>query len=82
MHRYDRSVEFIVVYRRSTGELISVESFENGDAAVAALDIADGGDNDPDVETVLLGSTSFEALKVTHGRYFVRAPENLRPVAR
>lgn len=82
MHRYDHAVDFLVVYRRSTGELISVESFENADAAVAALNAADRGDNEADVETVLLGSTSFEALKVTHGRFFARAPEGLRPVAR
>jgi hypothetical protein len=69
-----------VVYRRSSRELVSVDVFTDGNAAVQALNAADAGSNDIDIETVLLGAESFEALKVTHGRYFVSAPADLRPV--
>jgi hypothetical protein len=75
-------MEFLVVYRRSSGELVSVDAYADGSAAIDALNALDSGSNDGDLETVLLGSDSFESLKVTHGRYFVGAPEGLRPVVR
>ncbi|MFM9132901.1 MAG: hypothetical protein ACKORY_09370 [Actinomycetota bacterium] len=73
-------MDFLVVYRRSSRELVSVDVFTDGNAAVQALNAADAGLNDIDIETVLLGAESFEALKVTHGRYFVSAPADLQPV--
>lgn len=82
MHRYSPDMDFLIVYSRSRGELQSVEAFENGESAVAALNAADVGSNDPDIETVLLGSDSFETLKVTHGRYFMTAPKDLQPTMR
>lgn len=82
MRRYSRDMEFLVVYRRSKGELISIETFKTLEESVAALNAADMGDNDPDIETVLLSSKSFETLKKTHGRYFFSAPADLQPTQR
>lgn len=82
MRRYSPAMRFLVVYSRSRRELLSLEQFESADSQVAALTEREASNIDPDIEVVALRSTSFEALKVTHGRYFVRAPENLRPVAR
>lgn len=80
MVKYCEGVDFLVVYRRSSRELVSVDVFTDGDAAIRALNAADTGLNDTDIETVLLGAETFEALKVTHGRYFVSAPADLQPV--
>ena len=82
MDEYTERVDFLVVYRRSSGELVTVESFADGDVAVAALNAVDTGLTDNDLEAVLLGAQSFEALKFTHGRYFVSAPADLQPVLR
>lgn len=82
MDRYRDHVDFLIVYRRARGELVSVDAFADGSKAVAALNALDTGLNDTDVETVLLGAESFEALKITHGRYFVSAPADLQPVLR
>ena len=82
MDRYCDRVDFLIVYRRSSGELVTLDAFTDGSAAVAALNALDIGTNDPDIETVLFGAESFESLKVTHGRYFVSAPADLQPVMR
>ena len=82
MNEYCDRMDFLVVYRRSSRELVSIEAFADGDTALRALNSADLGENDADIETVLLGAESFEALKVTHGRYFVSAPADLDPVGR
>ena len=80
MDRYCDHVDFLIVYRRSSGDLVSIDAYTDGSAAVAALNSLDAGTNDADVETVLLGSESLEALKITHARYFVSAPADLQSV--
>ncbi len=82
MNGYRDRMEFLVVYNRSSGELVSVDAYADGSAAIDALNALDSGSNDGDLETVLLGSDSFESLKVTHGRYFVSAPADLKPATR
>lgn len=70
MPPYSDVVEFVVIYRRSTTELLSLESFDRDNGALRALEDADRANEDPDVEVVLLTSKSLESLKATHGRYF------------
>ena len=82
MDRYCEHVDFLIVYRRASGELVSVNPYADGFAAVAALNALDTVLNDTHVETVLSGAESFQALKVTHGRDFVSAPADLQPVMR
>ena len=57
-----------------------MEAFTDGPAAVAALNAADSGMNDDDLETVLLGAETFGDVKITHGRYVVSPPADLQPV--
>ena len=82
MHRYSHRMRFLVVYSRSRRELISVEQFATSQEQIADLSRRESVNDDPDIEVVALQSTSFKALKVTHGRYFVSAPEDLQPTQR
>lgn len=82
MDRNCKHMDFLIVYRRASGELVSVDAYADRSVAVAALNALDVGLNDNDVETVLLGAESFEALKITHGRYFLSAPADLQPTIR
>ena len=64
--------QFLLVYRRSTGELLDCDD-AGPDRAVAAArrtarEVKENGD--ADVEVVLLGAESREALVHTHARYF------------
>jgi len=64
--------QFLLVYRRSTGQLLRIE--ELGEKHLLAMTRRIENESihkdDPDVEVVLLGSSSLEALKRTHARYF------------
>ena len=69
---------FVVEYERPTGTLRMCREFPYTDyKAAAALrferDLANR--EHPEVETVLLGADSLEALKITHGRYFYTVSE-------
>lgn len=63
---------FLLVYRRSIGRL--EECRDLGSDREAALKVRFERERrertDPDVEVVVLGSPSLEALKLTHARYF------------
>jgi hypothetical protein len=63
---------FLLVYRRSTGEL--VEDRDLGQDRAEALKVRFAREqrekDDPDVEVVLLSASSREALMQTHARYF------------
>ena len=59
--------------------------FDDQLAALNASDIFDSNGNlvlDHDIEIVALASQSVETLKVTHGNYFKRTPEDLQPTVR
>lgn len=64
--------QVLVVYRRSTGTLIAQESL--GDDLAAATRIRFEREmrerTDPDVEVVVLSSSSDDVMQQTHGRYF------------
>lgn len=62
---------FLLVYRRSTGELVTRELGLDAGAALEerfASELAHK--DDPDVEVVLLSAPDLEALRRTHSRYF------------
>jgi hypothetical protein len=88
MLSYSPFMLFLVKYRRSTGTLLSFEQFSNTDDQLAALNASDIFDSDGnlvldhDIEIVALASQSVETLKVTHGNYFKRTPEDLQPTVR
>ena len=65
-------IQFLVIYRRSTGELVSITEF-TGDrrrALDARFEAEARVKDDPDVEVVLLSAPTLEALRQTHSRYF------------
>jgi hypothetical protein len=69
---------FLITYDRSSGELTDLREFTASERDVAlqerfALERAHR--RDTDVEVVLVGSESLDALKQTHSRYFKTAGE-------
>jgi hypothetical protein len=69
---------FLLVYRRSTGELARLDDLglDRSSALKRRFEIELQDRSDPDLEVVLLSAPSLDALRRTHGRYF-RSPEEL-----
>jgi hypothetical protein len=65
---------WLIIYKRSEEKLLACDPFEDPRAALAERFRLER-DAHPDVEIVVLGAESLEALKVTHGRYFMTVPE-------
>ncbi len=62
---------YLVVFDRQRGTLVSVEAFETARAAMdARFDAEHIHRADGDIEVVVLGARSEEALHSTHARYF------------
>jgi hypothetical protein len=63
--------QFLVIYNRRTGTIIRHRGYGTPRSALAARFTAERefGEN-PDVEVVVLGADSWEALEKTHSRYF------------
>lgn len=64
--------QFLLVYRRSTGQLLQLEDLgpDMGAALQKRFALERERLADPDVEVVLLSASSREALARTHARYF------------
>lgn len=73
-------LHFLLTYSLTKGHLVDVKEFRNGAAASRAYVDAErknvGNDN---VEIVLVGADSLEALKTTHGHYFDEGAESTSP---
>jgi hypothetical protein len=69
--------QFLVQYRRSTGDLLHFEDLGSDRAAAMTrrLEVEMSHRDDPDIEVVLLTASSREALIRTHARYFKDVPE-------
>jgi hypothetical protein len=69
--------QYLVRYRRSTGDLLLFEDL--GPDRAAAMDRRSEEENvykdDSDIEVVVLTASSREALLRTHARYFKSVPE-------
>jgi hypothetical protein len=62
---------YLVVFDRSTGKVLQREQFSDRNEALAArFAVERERRGEADVEVVVLGAQSWEALKRTHGRYF------------
>jgi len=62
---------YLVIYNRRTGGIIRRRQFQKADAALAARFEAEREfREEPDIEIVVLGADSWDALKQTHARYF------------
>jgi hypothetical protein len=71
---------FLLVYERSTGRLLEQRTYSEEEQVQAqddrfARELQERGR--PDIEVVLLGAESLDALKKTHGRYFKTVRELL-----
>jgi|Tabmets5t2r1_1033131.scaffolds.fasta_scaffold257134_2 hypothetical protein len=74
---------FLLVYDRSTGKLRELTEFDDADREAALAErFARERDTegDPNLEIVLLGAPSEEALRRTHSRYFKTAREQLSSI--
>lgn len=69
--------QYLIQYRRSTGDLLRFEDLGLDRAAAMArrLEEEKTHKDDPDIEVVLLTASSREALIRTHARYFKSVPE-------
>jgi len=69
--------QYLLRYRRSTGDLLQFEDLGPDRAAATAqrFEYEKAHKDDPDIEVVLLTASSPEALMRTHARYFKSVPE-------
>jgi len=69
--------QYLVRYRRSTGDLLQFEDLGSDRAAAMGRRLEEERvhKDDPDIEVVLLTASSREALIRTHARYFKSVPE-------
>lgn len=64
-------IHFLLVFNRVTGELVSIDQFEEQDQATSALSLLERSHEDEDqIEVVLISADSVNTLKKTHGHYF------------
>ena len=63
---------FLIVYDRSLGKRLELRQFgtKRAVALVERFSLEESYRDNPDIEIVVLGADSLEALKKTHGRYF------------
>jgi hypothetical protein len=65
---------FLLVYERPTGTLRELVEYTDSHAAMRArFEREERYEGDRDVEVVVLGASSLEQVKRTHGRYFMSA---------
>ena len=73
---------FLLIYDRAAGELRELQEYpdEDRDAALAARFARERQEqHHPNIEVMLLGAASEEALRKTHARYFRTARQLLSP---
>jgi hypothetical protein len=64
-------IQFLLVFDRREGRVLSKQEFDTRTAAMAGRFAAERLHKDnPDIEVVVLGAKSVDALKHTHARYF------------
>lgn len=64
-------IHFLLVFNRTSGELVSIDKFEEQDLAISAFSLLERSHEDDDrIEVVLISADSVETLKKTHGHYF------------
>ena len=64
-------IHFLLVFNRSTSQLLSQELFDAEEDAIAAYSKEERKYyGDENIEVVLLATDSIETLAITHGHYF------------
>jgi hypothetical protein len=70
-------LHFLLTYSLTEGRLVDLKQFEDGKAAGRAyVEAEERNRRDDDVEVVLVGADSLEALKTTHAHYFDGDPDS------
>jgi hypothetical protein len=70
---------FLVVFDRPRGKVLREDEFIDADQALAErIAVEKAYRTNPDIEVVVLGAESREALRRTHSRYFMTLSELLR----
>jgi hypothetical protein len=70
---------FLVVFDRPNGRVLREEAFEDEREALAERFATEKAyRDDPDIEVVVLGADTAEALRRTHARYFMTIGEIVR----
>lgn len=65
------ALHYLVIYNRREGQIIRHRQYLSADPALSARFEAEREfRSDPDVEVVVLGAESWDALQRTHSRYF------------
>jgi hypothetical protein len=73
---------FLLIYDRDAGQLVRQESYATGDDAMRARFAAEGEFAGRDeIEIVALVAESEEAMRITHGRYFLGLSELVARIA-
>jgi len=74
------TVHFLLVYDLTEQRLLSQESFNRADEAIAAYSRLElEHSDDQRVEIVLVGADSIETVMRTHAQYFARSREATSP---
>lgn len=66
---------YLVVFSRSAQAICSIKEFDDADEAVRQRFRLEAGMPGDDIEVVVLGAESEQALQRTHSRYFGGRPE-------
>jgi hypothetical protein len=66
---------YLVVFNRGDQKILHLTEFEDADTAVRQRFALEAATLESDVEVVVLGAESQEALELTHSRYFGVRPE-------
>ena len=77
-----KTIHFLLTYDRSERRLVNMERFQNGRKAVDAYGEREREHADrPQIEVVLLGADSEDAIRVTHPVYFRTEPLSMDRLA-
>ena len=77
-----KTIHFLITYDRSKRQLVKMERFQNGRKAVDAYGEREREHADrPQIEVVLLGADSEDAIRVTHPVYFRTEPFSMDRLA-
>lgn len=64
---------FLIVYDRTSGDSLSLKEFDSGSGDIDLQErfvLERVHKDEPNIEVIVLGSSSLESLKRTHSRYF------------
>lgn len=77
-----KTIHFLLTYDRSERRLVNMERFHNGKKAVDTYGEREREYADrPQIEVVLLGADSEDAIRVTHPVYFRTEPLSMERIA-